>query len=135
MEQGYIYIHNNIFPTLVAISEQEQQQGLMGQEWPPPIMSFFYDSPKINKFWMHRTPSPLDIVFCYKNKISQICYGEPFSTKIIGAEQFSDLIIEFPYGTVNTSEIKIGHSVGLLSPSPKDLLKVIAKNRTQFVKF
>ncbi len=54
MENGYLFIGTNIFPTLLAISETEQQHGLMGQEWPPPVMSFIYTEPRINKFWMHK---------------------------------------------------------------------------------
>lgn len=135
MEQGYIFIHNNVFPTLLAISSSEQEQGLMFQEWPPPVMSFIYAQPKINKFWMKNTPSPLDIIFCYKNKISQICKGEPNSTSIIGDDKYSDLIIELPYGTVAKSDIKLGHSVGLVKPTKDELKKIIAEKYDQFVKF
>ncbi len=113
MKSGFICISNNVFPTLLAISEAEQERGLMFQPFPPPIMSFVYNKPKINKFWMHKTPSPLDIVFCINNKISQICYGKPFSTEIIGKNEFSDLVIELPYGTVNDLGIKVGHSAEL----------------------
>lgn len=64
MKTGYVYIDNNVFTTLLAISEHEQAQGLMHIEPPTPVMSFVYDRPKINKFWMANTPAPLDIVFC-----------------------------------------------------------------------
>lgn len=134
MENGYIYLNNNIFPTLLAISSEEQSQGLMHQEWPPPIMSFVYDSPRINKFWMHRTPSPLDIVFCHNGKVSEICYGEPNSTQIIGGNLFSDLVIEFPYGTAKLSNIKIGHLVGLVKPTIEELKNIIASKRLNFSK-
>jgi uncharacterized membrane protein (UPF0127 family) len=135
MENGYIYISNNIFPTLLAISETEQQHGLMGQQWPPPVMSFIYTEPRINKFWMHQTPSPLDIVFCHQGKVSQLHVGEPFSTDMIGDNKFSDLIIEFPYGTVDKNNIKIGHSVGLVKPTPEELHKIIAEKYHLFVKY
>lgn len=135
MENGYIYIHNNIFPTLLAISEKEQEQGLMGQKWPPPIMSFIYREARINKFWMKNTPSPLDIVFCHNGKVSQICRGEPNSTSVIGDNNFSDLIIEFPLGTMAESNIKLGHSVGLVKPTKEELKKIIAEKYDEFVKF
>lgn len=135
MENGYIYISNNIFPTLLAISEAEQQRGLMGQQWPPPIMSFIYTEPRINKFWMSNTPSPLDIVFCHQGKVSQLHVGEPFSTEMIGDNKFSDLIIELPYGTVNSNNIKIDHSVGLVKPTLKELHKIIAEKYHLFVKY
>lgn len=135
MEQGYIFIHNNIYPTLLAISNAEQEQGLMHQEWPPPVMSFVYASPSVNKFWMKNTPSPLDIVFCCDGKVSEICYGQPHSTSIIGGNQPSDLVIELPYGTVEASEIVVGHAVGLIKPTLHDIHKIIAEKTNKFVKF
>lgn len=127
MEEGYIHIANNIFPTLLAISEDEQTKGLMFEAWPPPIMSFVYAMPKVNVFWMKNTPSPLDIVFCCNGKVSQICKGEPHSTSLIGDYTHSDLVVEFPYGTIACSGIKLGHSVGLIKPSPAELKKIIAE--------
>lgn len=127
METGYIYISDNIFPTLLAISSQEQARGLMGQNWPPPIMSFIYARPSINRFWMANTPSPLDIVFCHNGKITQICEGEPYSTKVIGNQSLSDLVIEFPYGTVESSGVKINNKVGLVKPTTAELKILIAK--------
>ena len=135
METGYIYIYNNIFPTLLAISSEEQSNGLMHRAWPPPIMSFIYDVPRINKFWMANTPSPLDIVFCHKGKVSEICHGEPNSTMVIGSNIFSDLVIELPRGTVDSSNIKIGHDVGLVKPTKDELRKIIAEKYNIFVKF
>lgn len=127
MKQGYIYIYNNIFNSLFALSHEEQEKGLMNQSWPPPVMSFVYQRPAINKFWMKNTPSPLDIVFSNNGKITQICKGEPHSTSIIGDNEFSDLVIELPYGTVKSSGIKLGHEIGLVSPSLEDLKLIINK--------
>jgi len=135
METGFIYIHNQVFPTLLALSSEEQERGLMFQEWPPPVMSFIYTAPRINKFWMKNTPSPLDIVFCCQGKVSQLCYGEPHSTSIIGDDKLSDLIIELPHGVVDSSGIKIGHPVGIVKPSPDELRKIIAEKYHLFVKF
>jgi len=135
MEQGYIFIYNNIFPTLLAISSEEQSQGLMHQEWPPPVMSFVYDSPRINKFWMKNTPSPLDIIFCHAGKVSEICYGEPHSTGMIGSNLFSDLVIELPHGTAESNQIKVGHEAGLVRPTSEELHKIIATKYHHFVKF
>ncbi len=134
MEQGYIYIHNSVFPTLLAISAEEQAEGLMHREWPPPVMSFIYESPQVNRFWMKNTPSPLDIVFCRDGKVSEICYGEPHSTKAVGT-QLSDLVIELPHGTVDSIEIKVGQAVGLVAPTLTQLKKIIAEKSRHFVKF
>lgn len=134
MEQGYIYIHNCVMPTLLAISEMEQQSGLMHQEWPPPVMSFVYAYPRVNKFWMHNTPSPLDIIFCHDGKVSQIHAGEPFSTQMIGDNKFSDLVIELPYGTADKLGIKVGQLVGVVKPSQEELQKIIAEKSYLFTK-
>lgn len=135
MESGYIYIHNNVFPTLLAISSDEQSQGLMHQPWPPPIMSFVYATPTINKFWMKATPSPLDIIFCHAGKVSEICYGEPHSTAVIGGDHPSDLVIELPFGTASSSDIKIGQSAGLVKPTLDELRKIIASKSHSIIRF
>jgi uncharacterized membrane protein (UPF0127 family) len=135
MENGYIYIDNNIFPTLFAISEEEQCKGLMHEPFPPPIMSFVYNESKVTKFWMHNTPSPLDIVFCCKGYVKQICSGEPYSTSIIGTDDPSDLIIEFPSGTVKNVGIKFNHKVGIVVPTEFELRKIIAEKQQKIFKY
>jgi len=127
MESGYIYIHERVFPTLFAISSEEQALGLMGQEWPPPVMSFIYAQPKPNKFWMKNTPSPLDIVFCHNGKVTQICKGEPYSTSVIGDDSLSDLIVELPHGMVAACGIQLGHEVGLVKPTVAELKRLVAE--------
>lgn len=134
MEKGYIFIHDNVIPTLLAISAEEQSKGLMHQAWPPPVMSFIYDSPRVNRFWMKNTPSPLDIVFCHNGKVSEICYGEPHSTQVVGT-QMSDLVIELPHGTADSISIKVGQTVGLVKPTLAELRKIIAEKSSLFVKF
>jgi uncharacterized membrane protein (UPF0127 family) len=134
MEQGYVYIHNSIFPTLFAISMEEQSKGLMYQEWPPPVMAFVFNSPRVNRLRMKNTPSPLDIVFCNDGKVAEICYGEPHSTMVVGS-QLSDLVIELPHGTVDSVEIKVGQDVGLVAPTLSQLKKIIAEKSRHFVKF
>ena len=134
MEFGYIHIANNIFPTLLAISYEEQAQGLMGQTWPPPVMSFIYSHPQVNRFWMKATPSPLDILFCRNGQVRQICFGEPHSTTMIGDHQLSDLVIELPFGTAASSGIKLGHGVGLVKPTFEELKKIIAEKYLGIVK-
>lgn len=134
MEQGYVFIQDNIIPTLIAISAEEQANGLMHQEWPPPVMSFIYISPGVNRFWMKNTPSPLDIVFCHNGKVSEICYGEPHSTQVVGT-QLSDLVIELPHGTADSIKIKVGQPVGLVKPTLDELKRIIAEKSGLFVKF
>lgn len=128
MKEGFVYINNSVFNTLIALSAEEQSQGLMHVEWPPPVMSFIYATPTVNKFWMKNTPSPLDILFCHNNKISQICAGVPYSTNVIGNDMPSDLVVELPFGTVKSSNIKLGDSIGLIKPTIAELKKIIYKN-------
>lgn len=135
MEEGHLYIANNVVTTLLAISEDEQSKGLQYQAWPPPVMSFVYAEPKVNKFWMHKTPSPLDIIFCYQGKVSQIHKGDPYSTEIIGSDRLSDLIIELPYGTAQSLGIKIGTSVGLVKPTKDELRRILSQKYNKFEKF
>lgn len=129
MRKGYIYVDSNVFPSFIAISSQEQQQGLMHVEWPPPVMSFVYATPQVNKFWMKNTPSPLDIIFCCEGKISEIQKGEPHSTSVIGSNKYSDLVIEFPLGTASSIGIKIGQNVGIVTPNSKELKIILANSK------
>ncbi len=122
MKTGYVYLNNSLFPTILAISAEEQANGLMYQEWPPPVMSFVYSSPQLNRFWMKNTPSPLDIIFCCNGEIKEMCAGEPHSTTALGSVT-SDLVIELPRGTVDLIGLKVGHKVGLVSPTISEILK------------
>lgn len=131
MKQGYVCLNDNIFSTLLAITAEEQSKGLMHQR-DPLVMSFIYPIPQINKFWMHQTPNPLDIVFCCDGKVSQICYGEPYSTQIIGGDTYSDLIVEFPLGTTSSIGLKVGHPVQLIKPNFKELKKILARHSFAF---
>ena len=114
MKSCFVSVGNNIIETFVAASEVEQARGLMFIEPPVPNMIFTYASPRINKFWMQNTPAPLDIIFCYENKMTQICQGKPFSTDMIGNNEYSDMVLEMPYGSVQKLGISVGTSIRLL---------------------
>lgn len=101
--------------TILAVTADEQERGLMHHAWPPPVMSFVYSKPGINRFWMKNTPSPLDIVFSLNGQITNICKGEPNSTALIGAWEPSDLVVELPYGTCEKIGINIGDNIGLIN--------------------
>ena len=49
----------------VARTPQQQSWGLMGRPPLAPLrgMWFPHDQPQVVKFWMHRTPAPLDMLF------------------------------------------------------------------------
>lgn len=96
----------------LAITADEQRIGLMHVPWPPPIMIFAYNDSSIRKFWMKNTPSPLDIIFCNKNKVIYIECGKPFDETHIGPDKPADLIIEGPLGFAKEYGIKIGSDIG-----------------------
>ncbi len=108
-----ISIGNHIFETLVAVSEEEHIKGLMGKSWPPPVMIFPYKNAEMRKFWMHKTISPLDIIFCRNNKIIGIFEGKPMSTAMLGPNEPSDLVVELPLGTAEKCGIKIGDKINI----------------------
>ena len=136
MEQGVVFIGDSLFESYLAISPEEQMQGLMHVTAPVPNMAFIYGRPQINKFWMKSTPSPLDIIFCNGGKVSEICYGEPYSLRMIGSNQPSDLVIELPYGMVENERIVIGKPVGIAKPTPEELRNILAsKHCGIFAKF
>lgn len=107
-----ISIKGQIFQTLVAVTENEQCQGLMYQKWPPPIMAFPYRRAAPRKFWMKNTMTPLDIVFCRGSCVIGIFRGEPFSTKLVGPNEPADFVVELPAGTVANLGLSIGDYVG-----------------------
>lgn len=112
-------------PTLVAITEEEQTQGLMYKPWPPPIMTFPFKQAKICKFWMRNTISPLDIVFCKSNKVVSIFEGKPLSLIQVGPNEPCDLVVELPKGTAKKLGIAVGSFVDL-KMSTKTLAKKYA---------
>lgn len=109
-----IIINDKTFNVVSAITEEEQERGLMFKPWPPPIMIFPFDSCAIRKFWMSNTISPLDIVFCKNGKIIDICEGEPLSYKLIGPNIKTNLVLEFPRNMTKTSKICVGDYVKVI---------------------
>lgn len=108
-----IIIKEKVFPTLVAVTDTEQERGLMFKEWPPPIMSFPFSTSEQRKFWMKNTPSPLDIIFCMSGKIIEIYNGNPNCENLIGPDNPTDLVVEMPAGMVGKYGISSGDTVSL----------------------
>jgi uncharacterized protein len=106
-----IYVNGKEFNTLVAVTPEEHQVGLMWRKWPPPIMTFPYNTAQVRKFWMKNTISPLDIIFCRANVVVGIFRGEPLSTALVGPNTASDLVVEFPAGTADQIGLQVGDSI------------------------
>lgn len=113
MKNDYVIINNKSFPVICAVTEAEQMQGLMYLEANVPNMVFPQKKAQVQKFWMKDTKVPLDILFCRDKKIIHIAFGRPMCLDLIGPDSPSDLIIEFPRGTVRANKINIGDSINL----------------------
>jgi uncharacterized membrane protein (UPF0127 family) len=61
---------------------------------------------------MKNTSTPLDIIFCKGNYVVGIFRGEPLSTKLIGPNEASDLVVELPAGTAEQLGLQVGDYVG-----------------------
>ncbi len=116
MHKGFVIINNNRFRVSLAINEHEQMDGLMFVDPPLTSMAFVYPTPQVNKFWMKNVNDDLDILFCYKGKIVEICKASAYSTTLLGGPQYSDLVIEFPphindrFGFQEGDDVKISLS-------------------------
>lgn len=108
-----IIIKGTNIPTLVAITDEEQVNGLMHRLWPPPVMVFPFEKSAVRKFWMKNTPSPLDIIFCKSGRVVAVCQGEPYSEDLIGPNKPSDLVVELPAGTAEELAIQSGDEIKL----------------------
>lgn len=113
MKSGYVNINNKTFSVVLALTNEEQEKGLMYQKYPHPNMAFVYGSPKVLSFWMKNTPSALDIVFCNNGEITKIAKGVPYSTEVVG-NVVGDLVIEFPINTCSANKFNVGDKVKLL---------------------
>lgn len=113
MRGDRIIIGGKELDVVVAISEEDQMRGLMFIEPPVPIMVFPFKKAKVTKFWMYNTPAPLDIVFCNDGKVVSSYFGVPFSKKLIGPNRPTDLVVEFPEGSVEKYNINAGVDIKL----------------------
>lgn len=112
---AYIKIGNKQIDNVrFAITDEEQETGLMHSSWPPDFMVFPYKTAEKRKFWMKNTPVPLDIIFCKANKIIYIGVGKPYvENKLIGPNEPCDLVIEAYGGFCAYNDIKIGDSISV----------------------
>ena len=111
----------------LAITPEEQATGLMEVEWPPPIMVFVYKKPTITKFWMKKTPSPLDVIFCRNNRVAELFQGKPNDEEKFGPDDEIEFVIEAPLGFVNEHNIRVGGKVRVIY-SLEDLKRFLAEN-------
>lgn len=111
MNTGYVIINGNRFRVSLAINEQEQVSGLMFVEPPLTSMAFVYSRPQINKFWMKNVKDDLDILFCYKGRVIEIVNASAGSTRLVGKDHYTDLVLEFPTKMHDRFNFKVGDDV------------------------
>lgn len=109
----FLEINDYYFIVNVANSSFEKKTGLMFN-LQPEILAFKYTEPKINKIWMKNTFVPLGIVFACNNKIIDLCVGTPLDLTVIGPEQATDLIVEFPLELFTNLNLKKDNYINLL---------------------
>lgn len=122
---NYIVCNNHKIEDIdFAISPEEQEKGLMFES-SPRILVFLYKAPEIRKFWMKNCNFPLDIAFIRDNKIISIIKGLPNSEDLLGPDQKTNYVIEFPESYCKDNDIKEGDQISLKLNA--DILKQLFK--------
>lgn len=109
----------------LEISEtiEELRKGLMNRENIPANqgMLFIFPNLDFHSLWMKNTLIPLDALFLDENKkiIGLIENMEPKSEKVRSINNRSRFIIEINGGSIKKYNIKIGHSLNLISKDNK----------------
>lgn len=100
-----------------AIAAGEMQQGLMGRRdlESSQGMIFVYRSPQQMSFWMHNTPTPLDIGFFTGDGVLREVYRMfPFDENTVRSRR-EDLVlaVELPQGWFDAAGVKPGAKIDL----------------------
>ncbi len=98
----------------LASTPQQQQWGLMGRPPLAPLrgMWFPFEPARAVKFWMHRTPAPLDMVFLHQGQVIAIeanatpCMRLPCPS--YGPEAPADGVVELAAGQAGALGISVG---------------------------
>ena len=98
----------------LAATPQQQQWGLMGRPPLAPLrgMWFPFEPARAVKFWMHRTPAPLDMVFLHQGQVIAIeanaapCLRLPCPS--YGPEAPADGVVELAAGQAGALGISVG---------------------------
>lgn len=110
---SYIICNNHKIENIdFAISPEEQEKGLMFES-SPRILVFLYKKPKVRKFWMKNCDFPLDIAFIKNNKVFSIIKGSPNSEELIGPDEETNYVIEFPESYCKDNNIREGDEIYL----------------------
>jgi len=109
----------------VARSFRQQSWGLMGRPPLAPLrgMWFPYDQPQTLKFWMHRTPSPLDMLFLQAGRVIAIEAGAKpcphLPCRSYGPDEPADGVVELAAGEAARLGIQVGSPARITAlPAP-----------------
>lgn len=104
-----------VFEVELALTREQQQQGLMFRESLPPNggMLFVFPQAREASFWMKNTPLSLDIIFIREDGvIANIAEStEPFSERSIPSAGIVRGVLEVNAGTTAQLSIKAGDRV------------------------
>jgi uncharacterized membrane protein (UPF0127 family) len=110
----------------VASTPRQQAMGLQLRAPLPPLrgMWFPYSPPSEAKFWMHRTPAPLDMLFVSQGRViaivadAQPCMRLP--CRSYGPDQPVDGVLELAAGEAARLGLKVGSPARIedLKPTP-----------------
>jgi len=98
----------------VAVSEAEQEQGLMHRTTLPPDhgMLFPFAMPRMASFWMKDTPLPLDLIFIRPDgTIEAILPGKPNDLTPISGNDPVSAVLEIAGGEARRRGIAVGDRI------------------------
>ena len=101
----------------VADESHEQGKGLQMRPVLAPLrgMWFPYNPPSLARFWMHRTPEPLDMLFVLDGRVVAIeAHAKPglhLPCRSYGPDQAVDGVLELAAGQAAALGIQVGSSV------------------------
>ena len=119
----------------VARTPQQQSWGLMGRPPLAPLrgMWFPYDQPQVLKFWMHRTPSPLDMLFIRDKRVIAIeanttpCPRLP--CRSYGPDEPADGVVELAAGEASRLGLQVGSAAVIRPFKPQPAARPAAPTR------
>ncbi|MEN9388855.1 MAG: hypothetical protein RLZZ255_1831 [Cyanobacteriota bacterium] len=119
----------------VARTPQQQSWGLMGRPPLAPLrgMWFPYDRPQVLKFWMHRTPSPLDMLFIRDGRVIAIeaaatpCPRLP--CRSYGPDEPADGVVELAAGEASRLGLQVGSAAVIRPFTPQPAAQPAAPAR------
>jgi len=118
----------------VARTAQQQSWGLMGRPPLAPLhgMWFPWPQPQVLKFWMHRTPAPLDMLFLRSGRVIAIEAGaQPcphLPCRSYGPDEPADGVVELAAGEAARLGLQVGAPVRI-TPLPAPAARPAAPAR------